>query len=935
MQSFASYLYRRPTAIAWLAAAALGATSTAHSGVVEMQQTVSPALHASSSLIQWSLIGSTQHISTRDLAEDTMLSAYMDGAGAELLRADPLGGLHLVKDICPGPCSSYPRSMVVLGDTLIFTASSPEAGRRLWTSDGTRNGTRPLFSPDIDPVSPYGGSSIFDAPAQQASYLVFNNKLYFQGIDADYGSELWVTDGTRAGTQRVSDISPGAGDAEPHSLTLCGDDLCFLAHDGSAPSLYRMNTSQVVSAVDAPWTLAAEEIVGASSSHLFWEGADDNGDKQLYAYLLASLPESPIIDGIFFIENGNGAASTFRVAHEHLYFIHATGSPARHIWQSDGSIEGTVPFLPPELEGATLTDVVDSIGDDLIVYAEYDTPVVAGTEFYAELAFYDGATLFNRRPTERGLVNALQNTGTSTLMVADFVAPLVRASASGYVVAEHAAEPPGNALFMASLDHAFGFRQQSQRYFLRNLDGIGEDATLDDMLAAIAKGEVGRLAWLDDALNQVPLSSSFLTGPIPSDTVALDNTLFFSTPDQALHLITGNRVLNAQSWLTTLPEPVIPVLGGEKTALFKGASGLWGLSLRSRTLSLVRPADPAESTFVVANALIGVINSDSGETTLHHLNDELVLNPIETLPIDTSVYFTGDETRHNDNFWLYSVGDLEELSLHIAGRHGQGITTPPSLVSSSTHLVSVTDENDFLVLLYHADSDSGELWQVDGNSGTPVHITSFDGKPEQSALATNNRFWWTTRSNTGQRTLWVSAQTADTTAEQADSSTQPLKMVAAQSEQLLYTRTGDDTSEVVVISEQLLISPVRNSLNDTLYRLRASENLDGDAYFTAWAAGEMALWRLPENTQQAQLISRGNITSAHSIDIVGKRDGGFVFAATTDTARKLFSYSKGSSGSGGATTWWLYLAVALLVPAWYRQLRRSLNIYVIERKQLH
>jgi ELWxxDGT repeat protein len=41
-----------------------------------------------------------------------------------------------------------------------------------------------------------------------SSYAVAHNQLFFSGFDESYGAELWQSDGTAAGTMRVSDIGP-------------------------------------------------------------------------------------------------------------------------------------------------------------------------------------------------------------------------------------------------------------------------------------------------------------------------------------------------------------------------------------------------------------------------------------------------------------------------------------------------------------------------------------------------------------------------------------------------------------------------------------------------------------------------------------------------------------------------------------------------------
>ncbi|MCX7893546.1 MAG: PA14 domain-containing protein, partial [Burkholderiales bacterium] len=68
-------------------------------------------------------------------------TAY-DSRGTELWVTDgTVAGTRFLKDINPGPTSSYPYSLVDVGGTLFFLANQGAGGTELWKSDGTRDGT--------------------------------------------------------------------------------------------------------------------------------------------------------------------------------------------------------------------------------------------------------------------------------------------------------------------------------------------------------------------------------------------------------------------------------------------------------------------------------------------------------------------------------------------------------------------------------------------------------------------------------------------------------------------------------------------------------------------------------------------------------------------------------------------------------------------------
>lgn len=84
-----------------------------------------------------------------------------------------------------------------MGGTLYFSADDGITGGQLWKSDGTAAGTKRVT--DI---------SHFDLTDWMTS---IGRTLFFVANDGSSGYELWKSDGTAAGTERVKDINPGRG----------------------------------------------------------------------------------------------------------------------------------------------------------------------------------------------------------------------------------------------------------------------------------------------------------------------------------------------------------------------------------------------------------------------------------------------------------------------------------------------------------------------------------------------------------------------------------------------------------------------------------------------------------------------------------------------------------------------------------------------------
>jgi ELWxxDGT repeat protein len=172
-----------------------------------------------------------------------LFTAIGVGVGRELWVTDgTVAGTLFLKDIYAGSETSWPNRVAVIqsadGKRLVFLANDGSHGRELWVSDGTVDGTAMLadiFPGGVDnPIWPMGDWPSGAPPPPQ--------RIFFLADDADHGRELWITDGTTAGTHLVRDIRPGAASSAIATFegsffykTVAGDttgELNFLADDG-------------------------------------------------------------------------------------------------------------------------------------------------------------------------------------------------------------------------------------------------------------------------------------------------------------------------------------------------------------------------------------------------------------------------------------------------------------------------------------------------------------------------------------------------------------------------------------------------------------------------------------------------------------------------------------------------------------------------------
>jgi ELWxxDGT repeat protein len=155
---------------------------------------------------------------------------------------------------------SPPRLGELRNGVLLFAGTTLEAGQELWRSDGTAAGTYLLAEtvpgPESKPLGPFalagptlffmagghelwkndaaGTSLVRTLPAMEIRSLTpAGRKVYFVYDDGEHGLELWVSDGTEAGTRLVEDVLPGPASSRPRQLRAEGNVLLFSATDGT------------------------------------------------------------------------------------------------------------------------------------------------------------------------------------------------------------------------------------------------------------------------------------------------------------------------------------------------------------------------------------------------------------------------------------------------------------------------------------------------------------------------------------------------------------------------------------------------------------------------------------------------------------------------------------------------------------------------------
>ena len=152
-----------------------------------------------------------------------------------LWRSDgtPAGTARLFDDPCAGGCDST-FELAAVGETLFFGNLAFDLGTQrtrneVWRSDGTAAGTFPLRAVLEVSLAEHGARA--DGFALR-SFTAAGERLFFVADDAVHGAELWVSDGTAAGTRMVRDLRPGPAGSSPVWLTAHGAGVFFAADGG-------------------------------------------------------------------------------------------------------------------------------------------------------------------------------------------------------------------------------------------------------------------------------------------------------------------------------------------------------------------------------------------------------------------------------------------------------------------------------------------------------------------------------------------------------------------------------------------------------------------------------------------------------------------------------------------------------------------------------
>jgi len=225
----------------------------------------------------------------------------------------------LVKDINTesGPAGSLFERLTAVGGNLFFTAAGPVAGQELWVSDGTAAGTRAL----LDPCPGTCGSGITFL-GSLGNVLLFNQRQ----ANPPAGDQLWRSDGTAQGT---FPLAPGVSLGDSASFA---GAFFFVGCTTAGCAVWRTDGSAGGTVPLKDMSPVEISSLAAFGQRLFFAVSED-GDVSLWSSDGTAAGTSRVKTV------GRGIPGALTAAGERLLFFVTTGR--KELWTSDGTPAGT------------------------------------------------------------------------------------------------------------------------------------------------------------------------------------------------------------------------------------------------------------------------------------------------------------------------------------------------------------------------------------------------------------------------------------------------------------------------------------------------------------------------------------------------------------------------------------------------------------------
>ena len=264
--------------------------------------------------------------------------------GMELWRSDGTSeGTYIIKDINPGLSGSGITSIIVQKNKLFFSAYTNSDGWQPWVSDGTAEGTKEI-------------TQINNSIAHNFSegFINVNNKVFFT-TNSDFGSALFITDGTTSGTKLIYDFNASDLYAGYITQPVAAHGLLFFTAwtPSNGRELWRSDgTSQGTFMVKDVGPDQSDYFsplqLTEYNDQLYYSGDDGTGRRLWFSDGTANGTQPVMNLGNVFIQNDNTNYNTrmpFAVMNDILYFSGYTFSNGNGLYSYDASKQNSITLI--------------------------------------------------------------------------------------------------------------------------------------------------------------------------------------------------------------------------------------------------------------------------------------------------------------------------------------------------------------------------------------------------------------------------------------------------------------------------------------------------------------------------------------------------------------------------------------------------------------
>ena len=229
---------------------------------------------------------------------------------------------------------SYPQRWASTSSFLYFETRFPS---QMWRTDGTAKGTQKLLSLDPPPKE--------DAYASPTG-LEWKNQFFFRQWDPKTGWELYRTDGSPKGTSLFLDLFPGtkggrANSSSPREFTLNGGSLFFFANTSKGTALFKSDGTAKGTAALYTAQGDLQHLTALGNKLLFLVLSPKYGESGL-AISDGTPAGTKIFTKRFIVDAGNGTGSFVVLGQKALFTGRELFSvKGTELYVSDGSAQGT------------------------------------------------------------------------------------------------------------------------------------------------------------------------------------------------------------------------------------------------------------------------------------------------------------------------------------------------------------------------------------------------------------------------------------------------------------------------------------------------------------------------------------------------------------------------------------------------------------------